>query len=91
MAKKKEKPVETQEIKEAAKKKILSVLKGETEFDNNAQLAMKFLNFTDKEEQRKQTKAKFQFTLVKSLADPEVMRKYVLSSEPNIRKLPAAS
>ena len=88
-AKKKEKPIEAQEIKEVALKNILDVLKGDKEFNDKTQLAMKFLNYVNKEEHIKQTKVKFQFTLVKSLADPDVMRKYILSSEPSIKKLPA--
>ena len=89
MAKKTQKPATAEEIKEVALGTILEVLKGDKDFDDKTQLAMKFLNYENRQEHIAQTKAKFHYTLVKSLADPEIMRKYVLSSEPTIKKLPA--
>lgn len=88
MAKKTQKAATAEEIKEVALGTILNVLKGDRDFDEKSQLAMKFLNYQSRQEQQAQTKAKFRFTLVKSLADPAVMKKYIVSSEPSIKKLP---
>ena len=89
MAKKREKDATNEDIKQVAMNTILSVLNGDKEFDDKTQLAMKFLNYENREQKLAQTKAKFKFTLVKSLSDPDIMKKYILSSEPQIKKLPA--
>ncbi|KKL92750.1 hypothetical protein LCGC14_1881540 [marine sediment metagenome] len=89
MAKKAKKVATAEEIKEVALGTILDVLKGDKDFDNKTQLAMKYLNYQNRQEHQQQTKAKFRFTLVKSLADPEIMKRYIVSSEPSIKKLPA--
>lgn len=91
MSKKKEKPTNKQEVKELALKNIKDVLADDREFDEKTQLAMKYLNFESRNEHLEQSRFKLRFTLVKSLADPEIMRKYVFASEPLIKRLPAAS
>ncbi len=78
-----------EEIKEVALSTILDVLKDNRDFDEKTQLAMKYLNYQNRVEQQQQTKAKFRFTLVKALADPETMKKYIVSSEPDVKKLTA--
>ena len=89
MAKKVQKAATAEEIKDVALGTILDVLKDNRDFDDKTQLAMKFLNYQSRQEQQAQTKAKFRFTLVKSLADPAIMKKYIVASEPSIKKLPA--
>ena len=89
MAKRKESEATSEEIKQVSMNTILNVLKGEKEFDDKTQLAMKFLNYESRQEHIQQAKAKFRYTLVKSLADPDIMKKYVMASDPQIKKLPA--
>ncbi len=84
------KTVKTEDIKEAALGNILSVLQNKNEFDEKTQLAMKYLNYENRQDHLSQSKVKLRFSMVKSLANPEIMRKYVMSSEPAIKKLPSS-
>lgn len=84
------KPTDTKEVKELSLRNIKDVLADDREFDEKTQLAMKYLNYESRNEHLEQSKLKLRFTLVKALADPEIMRKYVLASEPNIKRLPTS-
>ena len=82
--------VTNERISETAKGLIFDTLTGEREFDKKTGLAMKFLNFQSREKQMEHGEKRFRFSMVKVLADPEVTRRYVASTEPQIKKMLSA-
>ena len=68
---------------------VFDVLTGKKEFDDKTQLAMKYLNYESRGEQLGHSKTKLAFSMVRVLADQEVLQKYVASTEPAIKKLMA--
>jgi hypothetical protein len=74
-------------LHELALKNISDVLDGTREIDDTANLAMKLLNYESRQTAIEYGRTRLAFSMVKTLADPELVRKYVISTEPLVKRL----
>lgn len=90
MARQKQETATPERLHALAASNIFEVLSGKQEFDEKTGLAMKYLNYENRSDGLRYGRAKLAFAMVKSLADPEIVRKYIATTEPTIKKLSAA-
>jgi hypothetical protein len=83
-------PVTPESLHAFAASNIFEVLSGKQEFSDKTSLAMKYLNYENRSDGLRYGKAKLAFAMVKTLADPEIVRKYIATTEPTIKKLTGA-
>jgi hypothetical protein len=80
-------PATPERLRELSLANIAEVLEGKREIDDTAGLAMKFLNYESRQTALRHGRAKLAFAMVRQLADPALVRKYVETTEPEIKKL----
>lgn len=74
------------EIESEALKVMLSVLKDERDWDEVSSAAMKTMGVIAKNRQTMTAREGIRFNMAASLSDPNALKKYVVATQPEIRK-----
>ena len=71
----------------AALRNILEVLDGKEDYSEKVGLAMKYLGYESRTDALKHGRNKLAFMMVRALTDPVLLRKYVTTTAPEIKRL----